>query len=224
MDALLPGAEWPVGTNAPLAGFNPPEADYKTEWPDLPADIAVVPSRRFSPYSPLSIGAPVGHAGTGWIKIVPNSYLLNGIDPSETIDITGLNTPFQITAVGQNVWLEINVATLFDVSPGAPTASIQHGADWNGGGAFFPVPVKFDTDDGSLLGSGGSPPTNRKQTKCYVPLAFSQAPNGDPDTIKLTSAIDLVQCAWTHLRLYQDCYKGAQVYLAMPWNGPIYLP
>ena len=118
--------------------------------------------------------------------------------PGPPIHITGLDAPFALGIASdpeQYVWLEVDISAL----PATPTAIIDTGQDWNGGGAFFPSEVEFDTDDGTPTGSDDTPPDSRKQLTLYVPLARTYditdnpfAPY-DPPGYMLTDTIKLVQ-------------------------------
>lgn len=183
-------------------------------------------------YEVVQVKPPSGHAGeNGWVKVVPTGTVLASLDPTDNIEITGLDTPFQLDIDSdpqQYVYIYIDVSSVYNGDiPGPITGQIGNGKDWNGeSGDFFPLPYEFDTDDGTIGGSSDDAPTPL-QISLYIPLArtFAKGDNPldpiDPNGFMLTPDVKLSQISNTNYRLYQECVEGKPVSLAMPWHGAI---
>jgi hypothetical protein len=186
------------------------------------------------PFQVTKATPPEGHTGeTGWIMVQPTGTVIYDIDPTHNIVITGLNNPFRLdiaTNVKQFVYLTLDVTSVYNSLVAGPiTGEIEHGTNWNSGGDFFPLPYEFDTDDGTVGGSGDDA-ANPKQIAFYIPLARTYTIGAnplDPITLKgfnLTSTVALCQLANTNFRLWQECADGKTITTAIPWTGAIQPP
>lgn len=165
---------------------------------------------------------PGGGTGENSVKISYNSWLLQDSNPTTKITITGLGTAFSLDP-GHRIWLEIDLSAIYSETPGPITASIQHGNKWGEGKNFYPLPVEYDTDDGTRLGATGTPPDNTKQIKIYIPIAYTTTK--EEDTFGLVAHgfayaigtdVYLIQQLTTHLMLGGACIDGGQVIFANP--------
>jgi hypothetical protein len=177
--------------------------------------------------SPPGRDADPEDPGNGWVQVSLNSWLLASDDYSapeadDRLEVTGLGSPLFLDVdshARQIIWCDVELP-----SGESPTASIDSGADWNGGGLdVYPSRFEFDTDDGKP-----DPDNLAPQTDLYIPLAYTyditDNPWGDDFNlpgIMLTPTIILVQLVTTHLRLFQDCYQGNTVVDAIPWCGSL---
>lgn len=166
----------------------------------------------------------------GWVKVHLHSMLMRDVDPTSKITITGLDESFQMKEPWHRIWLEINLTGLYEDPATSITATIGHGADWNGDGKdFFPTPVEYNTDDGTFSGSTGTPPSNTHQTKCFVPIAYTVPTDADPFLLAGTGGIGfqtapnvtLIQQLSTHLIIGRTCFGGdPSAYYALPFHAP----
>lgn len=179
-----------------------------------------------------------------WVTVCRNSWVLATIDATSKITISGLDSPFQLTAQSQNyIWLAFDLTAESEDTGGNPTISVEHSTDdqqtWDSDDIkIFPKPVQYSTDDGTLLGSSGNPPANRTQTHFYVPIAYTIDPDNDDLNIAKDfgiplissdqaessggNAMTLMQVLNTHLLLAGNCAFGdGNLQYVMPWSGPM---
>lgn len=155
-------------------------------YPQQPGPWAVI-------YSPPDDDADPANPGIGWVQVSLDSWLTQSVIPAESytlptgggtvankITITGLGAPIQL-ALGKRIWLEINLSPIYAGTPGPPTASIQHGTQWGAGDGdnFWPIPVDYNTDDGTYLGSTGTQPDGTVQETIYVELGYVDTREND---------------------------------------------
>jgi hypothetical protein len=157
---------------------------------------------------------PAGNAedGTPQVAVEIDSWLMRSQRASDKQTITGLGTAFTIE-VDQMIWLELT----FDAEEGLTTATIEHGAQWDG----YDSPVQFDSEA-----------ENKRQEKARILLAYTQAvpdPNDYTERHTLTYAtssegepetLQLVQCVTTHLMLGRCCFESDTVQLPIPYFAP----
>lgn len=185
-----------------------------------------------APFYVVPADPPDGEGGDGWVKVLPTGTVIASIDPTNNVAITGLDSAVQLNlddTAEQYVWIQVDVSPLFDSPPGLATGKVDSGADWNGdSGDFFPVPVEFNTDDGTPEGSGGTPPDDLQQITVYWPLARTYDVRDNPfpglelPGAMLTEHVKLVNIGNHNLRLFStECYKGKGVTLLTPWHGAI---
>jgi len=160
---------------------------------------------------------PGGGSDANSVKVSFNSFLLEDSVPTSKIDITGLDTPFSLDA-GHRIWLEIDLSATYAETPGPITASIQHGAKWGADKSFYPLPVEYDTDDGTRLGSTGTPSGNEKQIKIFIPIAYTTTKETDEFGLvakgfayAIGDDVYLIQQCRDHLMMGGACIDGGQV-------------
>lgn len=174
------------------------------------------------PFQVLKGTPPPGNTAANWVKVSLNSFLLHDADPTSKIAINGLNASFQING-GERIWLEIDLRPTY--TSGQPIATIRHGINWNGGLSFFPLPVAYDTDNGTRTGSSGTPPDNSKQTFIYVPIAYVESSDTDHfgliaggfASFSLGGKLYLIQQLRDNLMMGGACVDGGQVNFVTPW-------
>lgn len=160
--------------------------------------------------------------GSDKVKVSLNSTLLIDIDPTNTVDITGLNTSMAVAA-GDHIWLHIDLSATYGDSPGPPTGDIGSGNTWDG--EVYPVPVKWDTSDGLGPTDTSDDPTNAKQTDIWVPIGYADDGSDSFGLVAagfglpLTGGIFVIQQLTTHLILGGACINGDTVQYALPFLG-----
>jgi hypothetical protein len=161
--------------------------------------------------------------GDGWVKVILNSWLLENPNPTSKITITKLDTSMQLAA-DDRIWLEISLEATYNKPPGPITAKIARGRKWGDGAAnFYPLPVQYNTDDGTRLGSSGKPPANTQQTLIFIPIGYATTAAKDPFKLvengyALSIGDDLyfIQQLVTHLMMGSTCIDGGEVQFALP--------
>lgn len=130
------------------------------------------------------------------------------------------------------VWLHIDLTPLYNTMDGAdktPKAYVEYGLNgWDNAGegtSVYPATMKWNTDDGSYLGSDGgtppgTPPANAQQTDIFVPIGYVDSDDNDyfglvggnryafqigPDPADPTNNLYWIQQLKTNLMFGQAC-------------------
>lgn len=158
------------------------------------------------------------------LKVALNSFLLKNINPTTKITITGLNESFNVES-GDHIWLRVDISATYSTTPGPITAAIEHGAQWPNSGTtgFFPLPVRYNTDNGTRLGSSGTPPDNAHVTDLFVPIAYVESKTRDSFGLiaqgygmGVGEDLFVIQQCFNHLVLGTACIDGGQVTYPVP--------
>jgi hypothetical protein len=140
-------------------------------------------------------------------QVSPNSYLLQSIDCTSQLTISGLGADFPIAA-GNRIWLH---CTLSGYS--VTGAAIE--CDGNSDSWDFPTPVIFT--------GTGTTDDPYDQSDMYVLIAECKTPSsGDPPGSIFTAgstSVRVIQSLTTNLLLVNDFWDGRVAVYVRPWMG-----